>query len=142
MRKQIKGPSMNEDQRIEQFLAAPSFGVVGASDDPEKYGHKCFASLLQHGYKAYPINPRAKTVLGKTVYPSVSALPEKVESISVITPPAVTEKVVDEAIAAGVKNIWMQPGAESAAAVAMAESAGLNVISGGACLLVVLATSR
>jgi predicted CoA-binding protein len=50
----------------------------------------------------------------------------------------VTEKIVKEAIESGVKNIWMQPGAESATAVKEAEDAGLNVIHGGACLLVVL----
>jgi uncharacterized protein len=133
---------MNEEQRIEQFLAAPSFAVVGASEDPEKYGHKCYASLIQHGYKAYPINPKAKTILGNPAFANLAALPEKVQSLSVITPPAVTEKVVDDAIANGIKNIWMQPGAESPAAVAKAQSAGLNVISGGACLLVVLATAR
>lgn len=133
---------MSEEQRIKAFLAAPSFGVVGASEDPEKYGHKCYASLIQHGYKAFPINPRAKTVLGKPAYPSITALPEKVESLSVITPPAVTEKVVDEAIAAGVRNIWMQPGAESDVAIQKAEQAGLSVIAGGACLLVILATGQ
>jgi predicted CoA-binding protein len=50
----------------------------------------------------------------------------------------VTDKVVDDAIAAGVKNIWMQPGAESPRAISKAKEAGLNVIYGGACLLVVL----
>jgi predicted CoA-binding protein len=133
---------VSEEQRIKAFLAASSFGVVGASEDPEKYGHKCYASLIQHGYKAYPINPRAKTVLGKPAFPSITALPEKIESLSVITPPAVTEKVVDEAIAAGVRNIWMQPGAESDVAIKKAEQAGLSVIAGGACLLVVLATGQ
>jgi predicted CoA-binding protein len=133
---------VSEEQRIKAFLAAPSFGVVGASEDPEKYGHKCYASLIQHGYKAYPINPRAKTVLGKPAFPSITALPEKIESLSVITPPAVTEKVVDEAIAAGVRNIWRQPGAESDVAIKKAEQAGLSVIAGGACLLVVLATGQ
>lgn len=49
-----------------------------------------------------------------------------------------TEVLVDEAIKCGVKNIWMQPGAESRAAVQKAKDAGLNVIYGGPCLLVVL----
>lgn len=129
----------NVDQQIEEFLAAPAFGVVGASEDPEKYGHMCFACLINHGRTAYPINPRAKTVLGFTAYPTISTLPEKVLSISIITPPAVTNKVVDEAIAAGVKNVWMQPGAESPSAIERAEQAGLNVIHSGPCLLVVIA---
>lgn len=130
----------DEQKQIETFLAAKAFGVVGASEDPDKYGHLCYVCLLNHGRTAYPINPRAKTILGHTAYPNVAALPEKVESISVITPPQVTEKVVGEAIAAGVKNIWMQPGAESPAAVEKAEKAGLNVIAGGPCLLVVMAS--
>lgn len=108
---------------IEVFLAAPSFAVVGASSDPEKYGHMCYASLLAHGRVAYPINPKATSILGNPAYPNLASLPEKVESVSVITPPAVTEKVVDDAIAAGVKNIWMQPGAESPAAVLKARKA-------------------
>jgi predicted CoA-binding protein len=129
---------MTLDDQIKTFLSAPAFAVVGASTDPDKYGHKCFKCLLQAGRKAYPINPRAKDVLGHPTFPDLKSLPETVESISVITPPAVTEKVVGEAIAAGVKNIWMQPGAESAAAVDAATRAGLNVIPGNACLLVVL----
>ena len=119
------------DLDIEKFSASASFGVVGASEDPEKYGHKCYAALIKRGYKAFPINPKAKTILGNPAYPSIAALPEKVDALSVITPPAVTEKVVDEAIAAGVKTIWMQPGAESAAAVSKARKAGLTVISDG-----------
>jgi uncharacterized protein len=125
---------------VEKFLAAPSFAVVGASDDPDKYGHKCYVCLLNHGRKAYPVNPRAKQILGNPAYPNLAALPEKVESVSVITPPAITEKVMDEAIAAGVKNIWMQPGAESPSAIERGRKAGLNVIAGGPCLLIELAS--
>jgi len=88
--------------------------------------------------KVYPVNPRAQTVLGDAAYADLASLPEAVESVSVITPPAVTEKVVDQAIAAGVKNIWLQPGAETQAAVDKARAAGLNVIAGGPCLLVSL----
>jgi len=125
-------------KRIDTFLAAPAFAVVGASDRPNKYGYRCYVCYLQNGRKAYPVNPRLATILGNQVYPNLASLPEKIESISIITPPAVTEEVVSEAIAAGVKNVWMQPGAESASAVAKAEEAGINVISGGPCLLVTL----
>lgn len=124
--------------QIDAFLAAPAFAVVGASDRPHKYGHKCYVCYLQTGRTAYPINPRVKTILGNPVYPDLGSLPEKVESISVITPPAVTEQIIDDAIAAGVKNVWMQPGAESAVAVEKGRKAGLNVISGGPCVLVTL----
>ncbi len=124
---------------IETFLAAPVFAVVGASGDPDKYGHKCYVCLLTHGRKAYPVNPRAKTILGNPAYPSLLSLPEKVESVSIITPPPVTEKVIEDAILAGVKNVWMQPGAESPSAIERGRKAGLNVIAQGPCLLVEMA---
>lgn len=126
------------DDKIDQFLAAPAFAVVGASDDPRKYGHKVYRTYLSHSKTAYPVNPNVDTVLGNPTFPNLAALPNPVESISIITPPAVTEKVVAEALQCGVKNIWMQPGAESANAVRQAEEAGANVIFGGPCLLVVM----
>lgn len=128
----------NLDKQISEFLAAPAFAVLGASSNESKYGHRCYVCYLQNGLKAYPVNPHEKTILGNAVYPNLESLPEKVESISIITPPQITESIVKDAIAAGVKNIWMQPGAESKLAVETAQAAGLNVIYGGACILVVL----
>ncbi|HTE20515.1 MAG TPA: CoA-binding protein [Armatimonadota bacterium] len=124
--------------QIDLFLQSPAYAVVGASEDPRKYGHKVFATYLRHGRTAYPVHPTATGILGHPAYPSLAALPEPVEAVSIITPPAVTEGVVEEAIAAGVRRLWMQPGAESPRAVERARSAGLSVISGGPCLLVEL----
>lgn len=129
---------MNLDQKLDAFFTASAYAVVGASNNPAKYGLRCYQSYLENGLKAYPVNRREDRVLGNQAYKKLAELPETCQSISIITPPPVTEMVVEEAIACGVKNIWMQPGAESAAAVKMAEDAGLNVISGGPCLMVVL----
>lgn len=129
---------MNE--KVEAMLAARSFAVAGASTNPEKYGHKCYVDLKRFGKTVYPINPRAATIEGDTCYPSVSALPERPEVVVAVIPPALTEKLVDESIALGVKSIWMQPGAESAAAVASAEAAGIEVVHGGPCIMVGLRT--
>jgi len=126
------------DQQIDTFLAAPAFAVFGASDDPTKWGTKVYKCYLRHNKVAYPVNPRVETIDGNTVYKNLAALPEKVESISIITPPPITEKIMEDAIAAGVKNVWMQPGAESHKAVQRGEESGLNVIWGGPCLLVVM----
>lgn len=129
---------MSGKEKINQFLKAPAFAVVGASDDPSKFGHKTYMCYLRHGMKAYPVNPRCKEIAGNPVYATLADLPEKVEAISVITPPPVTEQVIDDAIAAGVKHVWMQPGAESKAAVEKAEKAGLSVIHSGPCILIEL----
>ena len=112
--------------------------MVGASVDRSKYGNKVLRCYQQHGKEVYPINPRASEVEGLKAYPSLGSLPVKPTAISVITPPAITERVVREAAAAGVAHIWMQPGAESPEAIRAAESLGMSVIAGGPCLLVVL----
>lgn len=125
-------------ERVRSFLASGPFAVVGASTDRSKYGNMVLRCYLQHGHEVYPINARAEQVEGLKAYPGLAALPVTARAISVITPPAVTERVVQEAAAAGVAHIWMQPGAESDAAVAAAEALGMNVIAGGPCLLVVL----
>jgi predicted CoA-binding protein len=128
----------SEAERIEAFLACSSFAVVGASTDRSKYGNKVLRCYQQHGRKAFPVNPKAPEVEGLPAYPSLAALPEPVPAISVITPPAATEQVVREAHAAGVKHVWMQPGAESDEAIRAAKALGMNVIAGGPCLLVVM----
>jgi predicted CoA-binding protein len=126
------------EQKIGSFLNSSSFAVVGASIDRTKYGNKVLRCYQQHGKAVYPINARAAEVEGLKAYPSLAALPVKVQAISVITPPAVTEQVVRDAAAAGVTHVWMQPGAESDQAIQTAESLGLSVIAGGPCLLVIL----
>ena len=126
---------MNTDDKIKTFLAAPAFAVVGASNNPAKFGNRIYALYLQLGRKVYPVNPHESKIMQNQAYKSLSELPEPVQSISIITPAPVTEKIVDDAIAAGIKNIWMQPGAESKLAVEKAQEAGINVIAGGPCLL-------
>ncbi len=124
------------DERIRAFMAAGPWAVVGASSNRDKYGNKVLRNYLQREMEVYPINPRATEIEGLTSYPSLAAVPAKVQSISVITPPPITEQVVRDAAAAGVKHIWMQPGAESMEAIRSAEALGLSVIAGGPCFLV------
>ena len=130
--------STSIESRIQAFLEAGPFAVVGASSNREKYGNKVLRCYQQHGLEVFPINPNVPEIEGLKAYPSIEALPKAITGLSVITPPRITEAVVQEAIQAHVKRIWMQPGAESMAAVEAAEAAGIEVISGGPCLLVVL----
>ena len=127
---------MNVSSTIDDFLASGPWAVVGASTNREKYGNKVLRAYFQSGREAYPINPKADEVEGHQAYPDLGSLPETPRGISVITPPSVTEKVVESAADAGVEFVWMQPGAESPEAVRKAEERGLRVIADGSCLLV------
>ena len=129
---------MSVEIQIKEFLEADGYGVVGASTDRSKYGNKVLRCYQMKGLKVVPVNPVKEEIEGLKCVASVSDLPDFVKSISIITPPSVTEKVVDLAIAKGIKNIWMQPGAESSAAVQRCIEAGVNVIADGSCILVVL----
>lgn len=123
----------------DRFLNAKTFGVAGVSSNRSKYGNRVFVALLKHKPIVYPLNPNADTIEDHKAYPRISDLPEVPESLSIITPPDSTRTIVQEAIQAGVKNIWMQPGAEDATASNAAREAGLNVIDDGSCILVFLA---
>ncbi len=130
--------SEESELQIKIFLSASSYAVAGASLDREKYGNKILRCYLQHGYDVIPVHPSEETIEGLPCCASVGALPDKVESLSVVTPPRVTEKIVLEAVAKGIKNVWMQPGAESHKAVEYCRAHGVNVIADGSCLLVEL----
>lgn len=125
--------------RIQAFLAAGPWAVVGATRVRAKYGNKVLRCYQQHDLAPlYPVNPRAGEIEGLPAYPSLSATPERARAVSIITPPAITEAVVEEAASLGIRYLWMQPGAENARALSLAERHGLECIAGGPCLLVVL----
>jgi predicted CoA-binding protein len=129
---------MDLQQKIDAFLANDAFGVAGASTNREKYGNKILRCYLQNGREAHPVNPRATEIEGRTCYPNVGSLPDEVTALSIITPPRITDVIVDEALGRGIRHFWMQPGAESPDAIERAELEGAHVIHGGPCLLVVL----
>jgi predicted CoA-binding protein len=128
---------METKDRIDKFLTSEAFGVVGASTNRDKFGNKVVRAYQQKNHTVIPVNPRAERIEGESCVASVSDLPENVKSISVITPPKITEQVVELAIAKGIENIWMQPGAENKAAIDNGLKNNLNVIADGSCLLVV-----
>lgn len=123
----------------EAFLAGGSFAVVGASRDRAKYGNRVLRAYQAHGLKAFPVNPGETEVEGVRAVPDLAHLPERVHGVSIITPPHVTEGVVDEALELGYRLLWLQPGAESAPAVERARRAGARVLAYGPCVLVSLA---
>jgi uncharacterized protein len=129
-------PDLTLSQQISAFLDGSPYAVVGASRNPRKYGHRVLLAYIDAGREAYPVNPNEVEVEGLVAYPNLTSLSRPVHAISVITPPAVTEGVVEEAIKLGIGHIWMQPGAESPLAMTRAREAGVNLIAGGPCILI------
>ena len=109
--------------------------VVGASQDRGKYGYKGLMDLHDAGFEVAGINPNCAEIDGVACYPSLASLPWKPDLVVTVVPPAVTTKVVREAVEAGVGRIWMQPGSESPEAIALCEAEGMELIY-NACIMV------
>lgn len=128
---------MVDRERLHDFLEGETWAVVGASDDRSKFGNITFRALKRHGKKVFPINRRAGQVEGETAYASLSDVPDHVDRVLIVVPPKQSENVVREADAAGIHEVWFQPGAESLAALAYCEAHGMLAISGH-CILMTL----
>jgi len=116
------------DDKVISFLSSPAIAVVGASGNRAKYGYRVWQSLKQRGKRVFAINPNCEELEGEPCYASLADLPELPPAVIFITPPSVTEAVVAEALGLGVRRFWMQPGAESSAAVEAIETAGGEVV--------------
>ncbi len=128
---------MKSDQQhlISDFVNRRIWAVVGASRDRSKFGNRVFRSLRDAGYTVYPVNPKGGMLEEAQIYPSLAELPEPPEVVDMVVPPAVTERVVEEAHRLGLTRIWMQPGAESEAAIAYCHKHGIEVVH-DACAMV------
>ncbi|MEO2047338.1 MAG: CoA-binding protein [Pirellulales bacterium] len=129
---------MTNQTLIDAFLAGKSFAVVGASQDRDKYGNKVLRVYQQNGRTVFPINPNVDEVEGLPCYPNLESLPQPVHGISIITPPKITESIVEQAGKLKIGHLWMQPGAESETAIQRADELGINLIAAGPCVLVVM----
>jgi predicted CoA-binding protein len=106
-----------------------TIAVVGCSTNPDKPAHFVPKYLQEHGYTIIPVNPTAKgEILGKTVYPSLRAVPVPVDIVDIFRPAADVPPIVDDAIAIKAKAIWMQEGIVHNVAADRARAAGLHVV--------------
>jgi predicted CoA-binding protein len=125
---------MTTKAAVADFTAQKKLAVVGISRKAWKFGNVAFKELKKQGYQLFPVNPNAETIEGERCYPSLNALPEPVDGVLVVVPPAETEKVVREAAAAGIKRVWMQQGAASPEAIRFCQENGIEAVH-GECIL-------
>jgi predicted CoA-binding protein len=126
---------LEKEQLIADFTNRRVWAVVGASQDRSKYGNRVFRSLRSSGYTVYPVNPKGGEVEGVEAYASLADLPQLPDVVDLVVPPQVTEQVVKEAHQLGLSRIWMQPGAESEAAIAYCREQRMQVVH-DACAMV------
>jgi hypothetical protein len=119
---------------VDDFVSQKTLAVVGVSRNTRKFGNMAYRQLRARGYRLFPVNPNVDRIEDDRCYPSLNALPEKVDGVLVVVPPKETEKIVRDADAAGIKRVWMQQGAESEEAIRFCEERGLKEVH-GECIL-------
>jgi predicted CoA-binding protein len=113
---------------VETFLAHDRLALVGASRSGKKFGNTLLKDLSAKGWDVTVVHPGADQIDGHRCYSTVAELPEEVEALVVCVPPDETERVVREAAAHGITDVWMQLGSASPAAVRFCEEHGLNTV--------------
>ncbi|CAL1239274.1 CoA-binding protein [Candidatus Methylocalor cossyra] len=118
-------------ERLLELLEAPGavIAVVGASDNPAKFGYAIYRDLKGKGYAVRAVNPNRATVDGDPAYANLAALPEKPTLVNLVVPPAVTLAVLEECLALGIRQVWLQPGAENAAVLEFLRRHGFTYLA-------------
>jgi predicted CoA-binding protein len=102
--------------------------VVGLSADWYRPSYFAAKYMQEHGYRVIPVNPRYQEILGEKCYPSLRAIPEKVQIVDVFRKTQDVPPIAEEAIAIGAKVLWQQLGVKNESAAARARAAGLETV--------------
>ena len=111
------------------LASSKTIAVVGLSEKPDRPAYQVAAYLQQVGYTIIPVHPNATTVLGEHVYRSLQEIPVPVDIVNVFRASKDVPEVVDDAIAAGAKVLWLQLDIHHTEAEAKAAHAGLTVVT-------------
>jgi predicted CoA-binding protein len=109
--------------------------LVGASNDPSKYGNVILKDLTRKGFDVLPVNPREKEIAFRSVYASINDAPGPIHIVNLVVPPRVARAVLEQADPERVPVVWFQPGSFDDEAVAYAREKFETVIAGD-CIMV------
>ncbi len=104
----------------------PSVAIVGASTHREKFGNKSVRAHAKQGWTVYPVHPTAGEIEGHRAYPSLGDVPAPLDRISIYLPPEVGLDLLPEIAAVEHRELFLNPGAESALLIERARGLGLE----------------
>ena len=105
-----------------------TIAVVGLSADWFRPSYFAAKYMQEHGYRIVPVNPRYPEILGERCYPTLSAIPFKVDIVDVFRKTADVLPIAQEAVAIGAKCLWQQIGVINEHAQALALQNGLDSV--------------
>lgn len=116
------------EAKVCDFLQQRVWAVVGASNNPDKFGYRIYKVLDRYGYTVYPVNPREREIEGRQCYASLAELPAKPDVVDFVVPPSVATAVVKECAQLGIDKVWFQPGVDDDNVISVAQTLGLNFV--------------
>ena len=114
---------------------ATTVAVIGASDDPDKYGYRIYRDLKGKGFTVFAVNPNRDSVDGDPAYRSLDDLPERPTILDFVVPPPLTLAILRRAKERNLTTVWIQPGAESPEVLSYLDDEGFEYLA-NACIMV------
>jgi predicted CoA-binding protein len=112
-------------------MAKLTVAILGASIDRGKFGNKAVRAYLARGYQVFPIHPKAGTIEDLPAYRTILEVPAaQLDRASLYLPPHIGLQVIEEIARKPVREVWLNPGAESPELIARAKELGLNIVAG------------
>jgi len=114
--------------------------VLGASPKPARYANQCIRLLKQHGYRVTPLHPRFETIEELPVKPSLDAIEEPVDTLTLYVGPKGLEPMIGAIVKLAPGRVIFNPGTESSDAQQRLNEHGIEWFE--ACTLVMLKTDQ
>ena len=119
---------------IQNFINCKRIAIAGASRSGNKFGNAAHKELKTRGCEVFLIHPEANEIDGEPCYPNLAALHGKVDGVLVSLPASQAGTVLREAAGIGLRNVWLQQGAETDELLALGRDLELDLVS-GKCIL-------
>ena len=123
---EFKNPDAEE--RCALLKRVRTIAVVGLSPNPARPSYGVSQAMQGFGYAIVPVHPSARDVLGAKAYTRLRDIPVSVDLVNVFRRAEYIDAVVDDCLALGLKNIWIQEGIVNEPAAMRAVMGGMMVV--------------
>jgi predicted CoA-binding protein len=125
---------------LEKYTDVENVAVVGASPHHYRYSNRAMNMLEEYGHNPIPVAPERDEILGRRVYPTLAAVPDRIDTVTMYIRPALQRAVLDDALLIKPRRIIFNPGTENPDEYERLRKVGIDVVE--ACTLVMLTTRQ